>query len=408
MAGVINKLNDAAVRSWIKNPQRTPAKLFDGDGLFLTLTPRGTAVWRLRYRIAGRDKIFSIGAYPEIGLAAARDARTAARALIRENHDPVVARRVHRAEAAVGDDNTFESIAKTWLKKNQPGWSEPHFKTVSETLDRHVLKYLGPLPIQECSHALVASVVERLGERVDTAQKVRQICAGIFRYAQAKGLFVGDNPADAAREVIARRKLKGRRPALLTWPELGDLLRRAEGANLSSAVRMAHRLCAFTATRIGNVISAEWPEFDLDAAQPLWEIPRSKMKAQDRHFPHKVILGAQISSELRKWRDVTGGTGRVFPAVAGGSEFISPESIEKAYRVTLGLKGKHSPHGWRSAFSTLARDNGFERDAVELALDHVHDNDVARAYDRGERLAERVKLAEWWNEALVKAERGTP
>jgi integrase len=408
MAGATNKLNDRSVRSWIRDPKRTPAKLFDGDGLFLTLTERGTAVWRLRYRIAGRDKIFSIGQYPEIGLAAARDARTTARLLIREGRDPVVDRRAHRAEAAASSGHTFAEVSQTWLKKNQPGWSEPHFRTVSETLDRHVLKSIGSLPIQECSHALVASVVEKLGERVDTALKVRQICMGVFRYAQAKGLFVGENPAIAAREVIARRKLKGRRPALLTWAELGDLLRRAEAANLSSAVRMAHRLCAFTATRIGNVISAEWTEFDLDADQPMWVIARAKMKAQNRHFDHKVILGAQIAGELRQWRKAIGGAGQVFPAVAGGSKHISPEAIEKAYRVTLGLKGKHSPHGWRSAFSTLARDNGFGRDAVELALDHVHDEAVARAYDRGQRLLERVKLADWWCQELVKAERGQP
>jgi hypothetical protein len=77
------------------------------------------------------------------------------------------------------------------------------------------------------------------------------------------------------------------------------------------------------------------------------------------------------------------------------------------YRVTLGLANKHSPHGWRSAFSTLARDNGFERDVVELALDHVHDSEVVRAYDRGERLAQRIKLMNWWDEQLTKAQRGT-
>lgn len=57
------------------------------------------------------------------------------------------------------------------------------------------------------------------------------------------------------------------------------------------------------------------------------------------------------------------------------------------YRITLRLEGKHSPHGWRSSFSTLARDNGIARDVVELALDHAHNNEVARAYDRGEQLS---------------------
>jgi hypothetical protein len=64
--------------------------------------------------------------------------------------------------------------------------------------------------------------------------------------------------------------------------------------------------------------------------------------------------------------------------------------LETATRILqLGLEGEHSPHGWRSAFSTLARDHGFARDVVELALDHAHDNEVARAYDRGERFTKR-------------------
>ena len=74
--------------------------------------------------------------------------------------------------------------------------------------------------------------------------------------------------------------------------------------------------------------------------------------------------------------------------------------------MTLGLADRHTPHGWRAAFSTLARDDGFEREVVELALDHIHDNDVARAYDRGERPQQRVKLMTWWGDQLAQAQRG--
>ena len=70
------------------------------------------------------------------------------------------------------------------------------------------------------------------------------------------------------------------------------------------------------------------------------------------------------------------------------------------------LEEKNSPHGWRSSFSTLARENGFARDVVELALDHAHDNEVARAYDRGERFEKRIKLFNWWGEQLSAAQRG--
>jgi integrase len=74
--------------------------------------------------------------------------------------------------------------------------------------------------------------------------------------------------------------------------------------------------------------------------------------------------------------------------------------------VSLKLRDKHTPHGWRSAFSTLARDNGFERDVVELALDHAHDTETAMAYDRGERYVQRIKLLNSWGTQLGAAETG--
>jgi integrase len=194
-------------------------------------------------------------------------------------------------------------------------------------------------------------------------------------------------------------------PALLEWAALGDVLRRAEMARLSPSVRMAHRLCAFTAARIGNVVDAEWREFHLDDEQPVWTIPRAKMKIATRETDHRVPLCPKIAAELREWKEVFGARGYVFPSPAGGKH-VGRESIEKVYRVTLALDGRHSPHGWRSALSTLARDNGFARDVVELALDHAHDNEVARAYDRGERFTQRVQLFNWWGEKLAVAQRG--
>lgn len=183
---------------------------------------------------------------------------------------------------------------------------------------------------------------------------------------------------------------------------MGDVLRRAEAARLSPSVRMAHRLLAFTGMRIGNVVEAEWQEFDLDAEQPVWLIPREKMKMKSRPLDHRIPLCMEIAEELRQWKRVFGGKGFVFPSPSS-NRHISRESLEKAYRVTLKLDGRHTPHGWRSSLSTLARDHGFERDVVELALDHVHDNEVARAYDRGERFERRIELFNWWGERLATA-----
>ena len=398
-------LTDKALKAFVAQKAHGK-KLSDGRGLYLLVTPSGSASWRIKYRIEGKEKTYSIGNYPEVSLAAARVELGEVKALLREHKDPVTERRVNRAASAACSDNTFRAVAQSWLTMKQKEWSTGHYTKSARAFERDIYPFLGNLPISSITPAMVAKAVEDIHKRdvLETATRILQHLNGVFRYAQAKGLC-RDNPALPARELLPRKKNTGRMPALLDWTSLGDILRRAEAARLSPSVRMAHRLCAFTAMRIGNVVDAEWKEFHLDDAQPVWIIPRKKMKVTTRDIDHRVPLSPEIADEFRRWRDLFGGKGYVFPSPQGGKH-IGRESIEKVYRVTLKLAGKHSPHGWRSAFSTLARDIGFARDVVELALDHAHDNEVARAYDRGERFDDRIKLFQWWGRQLAAAQRG--
>jgi integrase len=381
-------------------------KLADGGGLHLFITSAGGATWRIKYRIDGKEKIYSIGAYPAISLAAARVELGEVKSLLRENKDPVTQRRINRAETSASSDDTFEAVAGLWLTMKKKEWSAGHYTKSSRAFERDIYPVIGKLPIASITPAIVAKAIEDIHKRdvLETATRILQHLNGVFRYAQAKGLC-RDNPALPAREILPRKKAAGRMPALLDYASLGDILRRADMSRISPSVRMAHRLCAFTAMRIGNIVEAEWKEFHLDDDQPIWIIPRAKMKVTSRPIDHRIPLCPEIAAELRQWKNIFGGKGYVFPSPAGGKH-IGRESIEKVYRVTLGLDGKHSPHGWRSSFSTLARDNGTARDVVELALDHAHDNEVARAYDRGERFGERVKLYQWWGKNLAAAQRG--
>lgn len=403
--GIGGRLTDKACKAFVA--QKTHGKkLSDGGGLYLFITPAGGALWRIKYRIDGKEKTYSIGSYPAVSLAAARVDLAEVKAQLRENKDPVTQRRINRAESSAASDHTFEAIAAEWLKMKQREWSAGHYTKSVRAFERDIYPAIGKLPIASITPAIVAKAIEDIHKRdvLETATRILQHLNGVFRYAQAKGLC-RDNPALPAREILPRKKDTGRMPALLEFSALGDILRRADMARISPSVRMAHRLCAFTAARIGNIINAEWKEFDLESDQPIWNIPRTKMKVKSRLIDHRIPLCPKIVSELRQWQAVFGSKGYVFPSPTG-NKHIGRESIEKMYRVTLGLEGKHSPHGWRSSFSTLARDNGIARDVVELALDHAHDNEVARAYDRGERFDDRTKLFNWWGEQLSIAQRG--
>lgn len=403
-----NKLTDRKVKAFITKARSgsvAAKKMSDGGGLYVTLTSAGTPVWRLKYRLSGKERLYAIGVYPEVSLEEARSARDSVKAHLRDGRDPLKARQVSRAEAATASDNTFAGVAADWLAKRKRDWSAIHYEKSKIALERDVLPVIGRLPVADITPAIMAGVIEGITKRGvrETAAKILWHCVCVFRFAQARGLC-RDNPAMPVRELLPRRRHVTRRPALLEFDALRDVLRRADLAALSPSVRLAQRLCAFTAARIGNVVEAKWTEFDLDADTPVWMIPRRQMKAREREFDHKIILGPTITAELRVWRERTGGEGFAFPSPTG-NDHITRESLEKVYRVTLALAKKHTLHGWRAALSTLARDAGFSRDVVELTLDHIHDTAVARAYDRGERLVDRIRLMEWWDAQLQPVSR---
>jgi integrase len=401
----LNRLSDRAVKGFVAKSLAGTAekgKLSDGGGLYLTVTPAGTPVWRVKYRIGGKEKVYSAGIYPDVSLEKARAERSAVKEHVRVGRDPVQAWRVERRASAVASDTTFAVVAATWLEKQERAWSNIHYTKSQRALVRDVLPSLGPLPIGDITSAMIADVVERIASRGahETAGRVLQHITGIFRFARSRGL-VRENVATDVREVLPKRKPRPGRPALVNFEELRDILRRADVAPISPAVRLANRLVAFTAQRIGNAVSATWDQFDLDGDTPVWTIPRAQMKVRDREGDHRVPLGPTIAAELKAWRDATSRKGYVFPSPSGKREYVGRETIEKLYADGLNLEGVHSPHAWRTSFSTLARDAGeIDRDVIELLLDHVSDSQVIRTYNRAQRFAKRVQAARWWDSQL--------
>ena len=68
-----NLLTDTEIRK--AKPAEKSARLYDGGGLYLELTPKGGRWWRFKYRLGGKEKLLSMGTYPETSLKAARDKR---------------------------------------------------------------------------------------------------------------------------------------------------------------------------------------------------------------------------------------------------------------------------------------------------------------------------------------------
>lgn len=102
-------------------PREKPYVLTDSIGLHLLVKPSGTKVWRLRYRFGGKQNMISLGLYPEVSLATAREKRDQARRLIVEGKDPSQQKKDDKLKAAIAARNTFGAVAREVLDALQEG-----------------------------------------------------------------------------------------------------------------------------------------------------------------------------------------------------------------------------------------------------------------------------------------------
>jgi hypothetical protein len=172
-------------------------KLFDGAGLFLQVTPSGGKWWRYKYRHHGKEKLLSLGTYPETSLKEARIKHADARKLLSTGVDPGQNRKAQRiAEANQGD--TFEVVAREWYLKNKPQWADSHSSKVIARLENDVFPWIGTRPIASIKALEILSVARRTENRgaIDTAHRVLQNCGQVFRYAVATDRAERDPTSD--------------------------------------------------------------------------------------------------------------------------------------------------------------------------------------------------------------------
>ena len=140
-----NRLTDTAIRAAIAS--KKPAKLFDGQGLYLLLQPSRPPYWRQKYYYAGREKLISHGVYPRVSLKLARKRLNDAKALLESGLDPSAQRKAVKSARRTAAENTFEAVAREWYGKRSKAWAHNHASKVLGRLNADVLPWLGPTPI---------------------------------------------------------------------------------------------------------------------------------------------------------------------------------------------------------------------------------------------------------------------
>ena len=385
----MGKLTAVAVKAAMANP----GTYQDGDGLVLRVDKRGGAYWVLRLQRDGKRQDIGLGSAKQMTLAEARQKATVLRKALKVAHRDVLAEKKDEAAAKV----TFRAAATQYHSENEAGWkSTVYARQWLASLENYAFPKLGDMPTGSISSADIIAVLTPIWQEIpDTARQVRNRICAVLDYSHAKGWRSREAPSGngslkAGRGLPRQVKVRENRKAMpyVALPGFLTALRRKP-----SFGRLALELLILTGVRSQEVRLATWSEFDLESR--LWTIPAEHMK---RNKAHIVPLSDEALAVLAKADALRmSESDVVFPGVAG-----KPMSDMTLLKVLRDMSEPYHVHGFRSAFTDWAANEGIPDAVVEAALAHKTPDAVQAAYRRTTYLGTpdqpgaRVKLMAAW------------
>jgi integrase len=382
-----------------------PYKLADGGGLFLlvnpatTKHPKGGKWWRFKYRFGGKEKLLSLGTYPQTSLAEAREKHAAARKLLGQGIDPSAerqdAKRQH-VEAQQTAADTFEAVTREWMDREHPKVAEVTANKNRWIFETFLFPEIGPLPITAITPRILLDALRKIeaAGKQETARRAKIKAGQVFRFAILEGKAEND-PTTALRGAVKR--VKHKHHAAITDPaKIGQLLRDIDGFTGQYVTFAALKLAPLVFVRPGELRGAEWSEFDLGGG--MWRIPSARMKMK---VDHLVPLSTQAVAVLWDLHALTGRGRYVFPSLRGASRQMSENTLNVALR-SLGYDGDTmTGHGFRAMASSRLNEMGWDERAIERQLAHGEPNEVKGAYNYAAKyLEDRKRMMQAWADYL--------
>lgn len=406
-------LTDLRIRAL--KPLEKRYRVSDGESLYLQVQPTGMKAWRFHYRFGGTFKSLSIGTYPEISLAEARQLRDSARQVLGSGLDPSTVKREEKVaskivapepepEPVVIDmtkppAGSFEQVAREWFRIHSTKLKPAYAQRVLARLEGDVFPVIGRTPIGDVKPMQYLDAARQIEARgaIAMARRVTQSVSQIFRYAIFTGLATTDPTTGIA--VALKPVPKAKRRASLDTFDLPTFLRKLDtfdDGRGSEVTRLALNFVILTWGRTGEIRFAQWSEIEgLDGPEPQWRIPAERMKMGREHI---VPLVPQAVEILRYALDLAGDSEFIFPGNSGARGVMSENTMIFAlYR--MGYHSRATVHGFRHLASTLANERDWNSDWIEMQLAHSK-SDVRSVYNAAKYLAGRRTMLTWWADLL--------
>jgi len=378
-------------------PQEKDFTLHDGDGLFLLIKTSGKKLWRFRYqRPASSNRTnLSLGSYPALTLAVARQIRDQYLSLLAQGIDPQKQQEEVSEQRQIELDSIFSVVAGNWFQLKSKSVTADYAKDIWRSLEKDIFPIIGEIPVQALKARTIVDALGPIKARgaLETVRRLVQRINEIMIYAVNIGL-IDANPASGVG--MAFEKPKKQNMPTLRPDELPKLMRSLAMSNLSIPTRCLIEWQLLTLVRPSEASGARWDELDINAK--LWTIPAKRMKAKREHI---VPLSPEALEILEIMKPVSFHREHIFPSRNSPKEPMNSQTANAALK-RIGYSGRLVAHGLRSIASTAMNEHGFNKDVIESALAHSDPNEVRRAYNRSNYLSHRYELMQWWGNFVYK------
>jgi len=423
--GAIDKLTDKGVKAALKSAivSGKARRVADGGGLYFEARPTGAGWWRFRFWADGKEGMLSLGTYPDVSLAMARERRAQSRTAFAAGAHPGEQRKAEKAARATRREadrmavaglpipGTFEHTARDWYSRHLSTWSPGHAKKILALMVNDLFPYLGTRPLARISGPEVLSAARRIEGRgaVETAYRALKAAGAVFRHGVQNGHCESDPTRDLKGAIVLP---ESKHRAAITDPaKVGELLRAIDAYQGTAVVRAALGLAPLVFLRPNELRRAEWQEFDLKSGT--WTIPSTRMKgrlkAKLSGVPHIVPLAPQAVAVLSELRPITGLGRYVFPNPLTTERPMSDNAILSALRRMGFGKDEITGHGFRATARTiLAERLNIAPEVIEAQLAHAVGDSLGRAYNRTKFLDQRRRMMNVWAAYLDKLRAGAP
>lgn len=386
-------LTDTKIRS--AKPQQKQYRLSDGECLHLVIRPNGSRLWHYRYEFLGKAKTLSIGKYPEISLAEAREQKREAKKLLRKNIDPSARKQQERSIATYKANDTFEKLTREWHEHKSIRWSPKYAANTIRRAEIHIFPHIGKRAIADVTPLEVLAIIQKLESegKTDMSRRVLEIINAVFRRAIITGR-IDRNPATGLVEEAIPHHVE-HHPAI-TEQEIPDFLKALDNLKCyQQYTKYAFWLLLLTGVRQCELRYSKKSDIDFKAKE--WRLRPEVTKMKRVHI---VALSTQAIFVLRKLFELTEFSEWLVPSQRTKIHPVMSENTINQIIKRMGYKGRIVGHGFRSLFSTTLNDHGFDSKVIDRQLAHVGRDKIEAAYNRAEYSKKRREIMQWWGDFL--------